>query len=161
MKTLAMTVIFAVTVVANAFCGNNQKEFAYNEVMNGDRVESKMVYKVEDGKILKNHLKYNFTYDASGRTVKKETLKWNEIDQAYERYYCLNFNYSEAGTDVEYALWDNRAGSYSDVKEKALYLQDGENVNYLSYKWSKKDNDWNLLVDHATDSEDVPLFAIK
>ena len=161
MKTLAMTVIFAVTVVANAFCGNNQKEFAYNEVMNGNQVESKVVYKVEDGKFLQNHLKYNFTYDAAGRTVKKETLKWNEIDQAYERTYCLNYNYSEAGTDVEYALWDNKTASYSDVKEKAVYLQDGDNVNYLSYKWNEKENDWNLLVEHSTDNEDVLLLAIK
>ena len=40
MKTLAMTVIFAITLVTNAFCGNNQKAFAYNEVMNGNQVES-------------------------------------------------------------------------------------------------------------------------
>ena len=161
MKTLAMTVIFAVTFVANAFCGNNQKEFVYNEVMNGNQVESQMVYKLEDGKFLQNHLKYNFTYDAAGRTVKKETLKWNAIDQAYERTYCLNYNYSEAGTDLEYALWDNKTASYSDVREKAVYLQDGDNVNYLSYKWSAKDNDWNLLVEHSTDNEDVLLLAIK
>lgn len=161
MKTLAMTVIFAVTLVTNAFCGNNQKAFAYNEVMNGNQVESQIVYKVEDGKFLQNHLKYNFTYDAAGRTVKKETLKWNEIDRAYERTYCLNYNYSEAGTDVEYALWDDKTTSYSDVREKVVYLQDGDSVNYLSYKWNEKDNDWNLLVDHSTDNEDVLLLAIK
>lgn len=161
MKTLAMTVIFAVTVVANAFCGNNEKEFAYNEVMNGNQVESQMVYKVEDGKFLQNHLKYNFTYDAAGRTVKKETLKWNEIEQAYERTYCLNYNYSEAGADVEYALWDSKTASYSDVKEKVVYLQNGDSVNYLSYKWNEKNNNWNLLVEHSTDNEDVLLLAIK
>ena len=41
--------------------------------------------------------------------------------------------------DREYALWDNKTHAYSDVKEKAVYLQAGDDINYLSYKWSKKD----------------------
>ena len=101
MKTLVMTTIFVVTVVINAFGGNIQENFAYNEVMNGNQVESQIVYKVENGKFLQNHLKYNFTYDAQGRTIQKEALRWNEIEQAFERFYCLNYNYTEAGTDVE------------------------------------------------------------
>ena len=48
-----------------------------------------------------------------------------------------------------------------NVKEKAVYLQAGDDINYLSYKWSKKDNDWNLLVEHATAEEDVLLLAVK
>ena len=156
-----MTTIFVVTVVINAFGGNIQENFAYNEVMNGNQVESQIVYKVENGKFLQNHLKYNFTYDAQGRTIQKEALRWNEIEQAFERFYCLNYNYTEAGTDVEYALWDNKTHAYFDVKEKAVYLQAGDDINYLSYKWSKKDNDWNLLVEHATAEEDVLLLAVK
>ena len=133
MKTLVMTTIFVVTVVINAFGGNIQENFAYNEVMNGNQVESQIVYKVENGKFLQNHLKYNFTYNAQGRTIQKEALRWNEIEQAFERFYCLNYNYTEAGTDVEYALWDNKTHAYSDVKEKAVYLQAGDDINYLSY----------------------------
>lgn len=56
MKTLVMTTIFVVTVVINAFGGNIQENFAYNEVMNGNQVESQIVYKVENGKFLQNHL---------------------------------------------------------------------------------------------------------
>lgn len=89
MKTLVMTTIFVVTVVINAFGGNIQENFAYNEVMNGNQVESQIVYKVENGKFLQNHLKYNFIYDTQGRTIQKEALKWNEIEQAFERFYCL------------------------------------------------------------------------
>ena len=51
MKTLVMTTIFVVTVVINAFGGNIQENFAYNEVMNGNQVESQIVYKVENGKV--------------------------------------------------------------------------------------------------------------
>ena len=48
MKTLVMTTIFVVTVVINAFGGNIQENFAYNEVMNGNQVESQIVYKAYD-----------------------------------------------------------------------------------------------------------------
>ena len=74
MKTLVMTTIFVVTVVINAFGGNIQENFAYNEVMNGNQVESQIVYKVENGKFLQNHLKYNFIYDTQGRTIQKLSL---------------------------------------------------------------------------------------
>lgn len=161
MKTLVMTAIFAVTTMVNAFGSNLKNDFAYNEVMNGEQVESQMVYKVKDGKSLNFYLKYNFKYDADNRILQKEVLKWNEIEQAFERYYCLNYNYTETGTDVEYALWNNETNAYSDVKEKVIYLHSGDNVNYLSYKWNEKDNDWNLLVDHATSGEDVQLLAVN
>lgn len=46
MKALAMTVIFAMTVMINTFGGNIHKNFAYNTIMNGGQVESQMIYKV-------------------------------------------------------------------------------------------------------------------
>lgn len=161
MKTLAMTVIFAMTVMINVFGGNIQNNFAYNTVMNGGQVESQMVYKVEEGKYLQQHLQYNFKYDANNRILQKEVLKWNEIERAFERNYCLNYNYSEVGTDVEYALWDSKTNAYSDVKEKAVYLYDLDGVNYLSYKWNEKENDWNLLVAHTINGENMQLLADK
>ena len=161
MKTLVMTTIFVMTAVVNAFGANVQKSFAYNTVMNGEQVESQMVYKVEDGKYLHNHLKYNFKYDADNRVIQKEALKWNEIEQAFERYYCLNYNYSQTGVDLEYALWSSETNTYSDVKEKAIYLLEGENVNYLSYKWNEAKGSWNLLVEHSSADKETQLLAEK
>lgn len=45
MKTLVMTTIFVVTVVINAFGGNIQENFAYNEVMNGNQVGPRLYIK--------------------------------------------------------------------------------------------------------------------
>ena len=161
MKTLVMTTIFVMTAVVNAFGANIQKNFAYNTVADGEQVKSQMVYKVEEGKYLHNHLQYNFKYDADNRVIQKEALKWNEIEQVFERYYCLNYSYSQTGVDLEYALWDNETNTYSDVKEKAIYLLEGENVNYLSYKWNDAEGDWNLLVEHSSADEEMQLFAGK
>lgn len=150
MKTLVMIVILAVTALVNAFGSNVEKDFVYNEVMNGNQIESQIVYKVKAGTILDFHLKYVFKYDADNRILQKEVLKWDEIEQAFGRHYCLNYNYSEAGIEVEYALWDKKTYSYSDVKGKVVYLLTGNGVNYMNYKWSAKDNDWIQWVEHTT-----------
>lgn len=159
MRTLVMTVILAITAMVNAFAGNVLKDFVYNEVMNGNQVESQIVYKVKAGKILNPHLKYIFKYDADNRILQKEVLKWGEIEQAFRRHYCLSYNYNEAGIEVEYALWDNNIYSYSDLKEKVVYLQTGHGVNYMNYKWNEKDNDWSLLVEPITTDEGMQLLV--
>ncbi|ADV42985.1 DUF3836 domain-containing protein [Bacteroides helcogenes] len=160
MKTLVMTAIFAMTAMVNALAGNEAKNFAYNTETDGSQVKTQTVYKLKDGKFLENHLKYSFEYDAQGRVVKKEALKWNETDCTYERYFCLNYNYTEAGVDVVYALWNKQTNSYGNVKEKAVYMQEGVNVNYQSYRWNEKEGSWNMLVEHRiVKDEDVRLIA--
>lgn len=160
MKTLAMAMIMAMTGITNAMANDAKDNFAYNTTEQNGQITSQTVYKVEDGKYLQHHLRHEFTYDAQGRVTRKETLKWNEIEKAYERTYCLNFQYSESGTDVEYALWNAATNDYSDIREKALYLYAGDTVNYLAYEWNEAANDWNLLVEHTVaDSENVQLLA--
>ena len=72
MKTLVLSVVFAVTSIVNAVNNNSLEGFAYNTRMDGDRVETKNVYKVKEDKYLQNHLQYNYAYDAEGRVSSKE-----------------------------------------------------------------------------------------
>ena len=44
MKTLVLSVVFAVTSIVNAVNNNSLEGFAYNTRMDGDRVENKNVY---------------------------------------------------------------------------------------------------------------------
>lgn len=160
MKTLVMTMVVAMTGMVNTVSNAKADNFAYNTTEQNGQVTSQTVYKVEGEKYLKHHLKYEFTYDAEGRVIRKETLKWNEATRAYEKAHCLNYSYTESGTDVEYALWNAADGDYTDIREKVLYLYAGDTVNYLAYEWNKAANDWNLLVEHAVaDSDDVQLLA--
>ena len=63
MKTLVLSVVFAVTSIVNAVNNNSLEGFAYNTRMDGDRVETKNVYKVkEDKKYLQNHLQITTAY---------------------------------------------------------------------------------------------------
>ena len=116
MKTLVLSVVIAMTFVLNTVSGNNLPEFAYNTTTNGEQVESQTVYTVENGKYLHPHLKYNYTYNADGSVSKKEVLKWSEIMQVFEKQYCLNFTHDPQENSIEYAAWDAKTDSYSDIK---------------------------------------------
>lgn len=163
MKTLVVSVVIVMTTVFNAFSNGNLPEFAYNTLMNGDRVESKMVYTVENGKYLHPHLKYNFTYDANGNVSQKEVLKWSEITKVFEKQYCLNYSYQPKEISIEYVAWNAKTEVYSDAKAKTVYQTSDadQGLNYLSYEWSKKENDWNLTDKHAILYSNDALMAKK
>lgn len=138
MKTLVLSVVFAVTSIVNAVNNNSLEGFVYNTRMDGDRVETKNVYKVKEDKYLQNHLQYNYAYDAEGRVSSKEVSKWSKGNQRFEKQYCLNFSYDGGEVNVEYAAWNSKDNAYTDVKTKAVYQINGMGVNYQSYEWNKK-----------------------
>ena len=161
MKTLVLSVVFAVTSIVNAVNNNSLEGFVYNTRMDGDRVETKNVYKVKEDKYLQNHLQYNYAYDAEGRVSSKEVSKWSKGNQRFEKQYCLNFSYDGGEINVEYAAWNSKDNAYTDVKTKAVYQINRMGVNYQSYEWNKKESSWNLMVEHSTQPEEIILFAEK
>lgn len=165
MKTLVVSVVFALTSVVNAVSNNNLKGFAYNTEMNEGRVKTETVFKVENRKYLHNHLQYNYSYNAEGRISAKEVLKWSKENQRFEKQYCLNFSYDGTDINVEYVAWNSKMNAYADVKAKTVYQTvyqiNAMGANYQSYKWNKKDNSWNLTAEHSTQAEEIMLFAEK
>lgn len=61
MKTLGLILVFAASNLVNVLAGNVESKFAYNVEKNGEQVTSQTVYHVEEGKYLKQHLKYDST----------------------------------------------------------------------------------------------------
>lgn len=162
MKTLGMTLVFVASSLINVLAGNVESKFAYNVEKNGEQVTSQTIYHVEEGKYLKQHLKYEFHYDAANRLTQKEAWKWNVDAQAYERYYCLNYHYADDEVTMEYALWNERTHAFDAAKEKAVYQLEAGNVNYFAFEWNQHLQDWNLMVSHDTwAAQEVQLLAEK
>ena len=141
MDLITVTTIFLTSL--NMQYSNDYK-FAYNVEMANDAVVSKVVYKkINDGKHLSHHLKYNYTYDEQERLVKKEVLKWNSIYEKWEHSHCLNYVYDMFGVSLEYALWGNEEVGYNKTIAKQVY---NDNINgavtITLYKGDKQDNDW-------------------
>ena len=168
MKTLVVSILLAIAYFTNqasaATIKNNETlNFAYNYEMNGSQIASKIVFKVESEKYLKQYLKYNYTYDADGRVLQKEVLKWNETSRNFEKQYCLNLNYAEKEVSIELVSWNAKQQTYSNVKEKAVYqLSDVDSsVNYTSYLWNEKESTWHLVAEQPIVNNDEKLLVNK
>ena len=143
------TVILS-AVMAMATSVASVSNFAYNSEINNGKVESQTVYEVQNQQYLQPHLKYNYTYDEQNRLIQKEVLKWT-------------ITYGTDETAVEYASWNAKTNAYSNIKEKAVYRENamGMAENYQSYAWNERQNEWNLVVEHATLNWEEALLTMK
>lgn len=160
MKTLVLSVVIAMASVINTVSGNATNRFVYNSEVSEEGVKSETVFKIEDGKYLHNHLKYNYIYDKEGRISRKEVLKWNENTQTFEKHHSLNFFYTDDVT-IEYASWNKKNNAYSDSKEKAVYQTGNNTLRYIGYEWNKKESNWKLKTEHDAAYWNEPLLANK
>ena len=163
MKT---TVLFkAVAVIALMVAGvmnsdvKAQSQFVTNEVMNGEQVASKTIFK-KDGAYLYRHIKYDYTYDNNNRLTGKTAYKWNGLKEAWDPYFKLTYQYSEKEITSYYARWNADRRAY-DASEKSVYELNDANipVAYNTYKrGSNEKSDWTL-VSHKVLNNDAELFA--
>lgn len=164
MKALVMTAMFIVTSSLTAVLAgtdNGKNKFAYNERINEQQqMTEQTVYTVTgDGRYLKNHLKYEYTYDEEGRVSLKEVLRWNEVEQAFERHYCIRFGYDGGDVRMELALWNKEKQAYTETKAMSLYRTDNDGRSYQCYEWNTRSGEWNLLVEHVSANRAEELLA--
>lgn len=88
----------------------------------------------ENGKHLKPKLKYLFTYDENNRVVKKEGLRWSNVENDWVHSFCLTFVYDDDSMVTEYAKWNKREKNYDECTEKAVYkINANMFASYSSY----------------------------
>ena len=114
----------------------------------------------ESGKYLVPHLKYFFTYDETGRVVKKEAHRWNKDTRSWIPGYEIKTSYEESCTTVIYAAWSDKEEDYVLNKEKAVYImQFDEVVSYACYKQNKDNDTWDLVADIPEIKREMLLIA--
>ena len=131
MKTLVMSLVIAATSVLNATSATAPSQgFAYNADTDSAGVTTQYVYKkTPDGRYLNHHLKHRYTYDAAHRLLSRETLRWDAASGDYRPAYALRYTYADdASVAVELALWNPQARDYTDLREKAVYVADGQGL---------------------------------
>lgn len=99
----------------------------------------------ENGKYLKAHRKYYFTYDEQKRVTSKEAYKWNTETNTWIPDYKQTFIYSNNRMETLYAKWDQRKKAYNPIKEKAIYQIGASGITaYASYKKDSSSTGWTL-----------------
>lgn len=144
MTIIEITAATILALTANA--GMNGKYFYNTECDNNNMVSSQTVYNTDnrDGN-LTNKLKYNFTYDSQKRLLGKETMKWNDGSEQWERYSMMSYSYNTDGYTMSLAYWNVNAKAYTDMEQKCSYSSLGDNlVEVATYSWNKETKSFQL-----------------
>ena len=149
-RTVVLAVM-AVVCVANSELRAEEPSFVTNEVMNGDLVASKVVYRM-DGSLYR-HMKYDFAYDSQNRMVAKEAMKWDAVSEKWMPYFKISYAYTNNEISMEYARWNAGHKAYDTAIEKSVYELNDSNmpVAYINYKWNQSDKDWSMRVENSFD----------
>lgn len=165
MKTTSIfktvTVIAIVIASTLGFTAKAQDQFITNQVMNGELVASKTIFK-KNGSYLQRHIQYVFTYDSENRLTGKEALKWNTSKDEWMPYFKMTFQYSENEITMDYAQWNESNKAYNKNMQKSVYELNDENMPTAYRIFKEKDmnkSDWSL-VNHERINNVTKLLAI-
>ena len=129
MKYFYKLLILAVIILSSTFTAsarNSANNIVYNlEEENGVLVRQTL-YK-QEGKMLSQYIRYNYTYDKNNRIVESNILKWNNASNKWDK--CLTVR----------------------------YLYDGQDVSTRSYKWNKQYEEYELMPKFNTEFTDPSL----
>lgn len=136
-KAVAMVAIMIASVLNSEV--KAQDGFITNQVMNGDLIASKTIFK-KDGSFLQRHMQYTFTYDAQNRLVSKEAAKWNGAKDEWTPYFKMTYQYGENEIIMNYGRWNASHKAYDDAIQKSVYELNDDNM-----PTAYRANDGNLM----------------
>lgn len=135
--SLSMLALFACSSVVKAQA--SASTFIYDK---SEKAET--VYTLDKtGKFLTPKVKYEYSKEESGKTVKK-AYRWNAVEKKWIPSYLMSIVENDVNTVLEYAVWDSKAETYSLNLQKTVYNKGLENdvISFLFYKWNPENNNW-------------------
>ena len=163
MKTTSLFKAVALVAIMIASVLNSevkaQDGFITNQVMNGELVVSKTIFK-KDGSYLQRHMQYTFAYDDQNRLISKEASKWDGAKDEWVPYFKMTYQYSDNEIIMNYGRWNESHKAFDEAIQKSVYELNDANMP-TAYKAYKQDNksDWTL-VDHKQMGFTTNLLAI-
>lgn len=125
MKTAILRSVWCVAIVfASALYTNlmAQDTFITNDVMTGELLTSKVIYR-NDGS-LHHHMKHDYKYDDQNRMIEKETFKWDSYKNEWMPYCKIDFTYTSDQVIMNYGKWNKKAKAYNEAIERNVYKLD-------------------------------------
>ena len=147
MRTLSRTIAMMAVMAACIFNSvmKAQDEFITNQVMDGELVTSKTIFK-KDGSYLRHHMQYAFTYDNENRMVSKEAFKWNDVKKEWAPYFKMTYQYSDNEITINYAQWNESHKAYNKNTQTSVYELNEENIPTANKIYKQKEeinnSDW-------------------
>lgn len=140
---LAISISMVVMLLSSsATHAQNSPKFAYDKKEN-----SETVFTIDEtGKYLTPKIKYEFDKDANGVVTAKKAYRWNAAKAEWNNYYIISYTAVDNDTILEFAQWDEKTGTYTQNRQKAVYNRDATNQLFAChvYNWNSSVGTWDL-----------------
>ncbi len=157
-KTVAVITLMVAGVISSK--AQAQSNFITNEVMKGEQVVSKTIFK-KDGAYLYKHMMYKYEYDENSRMITKIASKWDSTKETWVPYFKLTYQYNDNKIVTCYARWNNERKAYDANEEQSVCEMNDENmpVAYTIYKQENNTKPHWSMVSYKRMNSNTNLFA--
>lgn len=114
----ALVIVFACGLFASAASPRN---YLYDTKEVDGKIVSKVIFLQDEG-LLSKEVKYEFSYNESGKVSEKKAYRWNKSTENWDPYYLISYQYNEETGDIhsEYGMWNSNKKDFSLNKQQLV-----------------------------------------
>ncbi len=153
MKTSVIRIACVASIVAASsifrVSAQSESNFFFDRKYANEQLISQIKYELAYSGNHEPTAKFEYTYDESGRLVKKEAFGRDRKKLAWEPDYCFVYTYNRGVSDnvqtCTYVTWNKKTKQYNSPAEKAVYLTDeiGNVLAWMIMTSKDKNPAWN------------------
>ena len=114
----ALVIMFACGLFASAASPRN---YLYDTKEVDGKIVSKVVFLNEEG-LLNKEVKYEFSYNETGKGSEKKAYRWNKATGEWDPYYLISYQYNQETGEIssDYGMWDKKKKDFSFNKQQLV-----------------------------------------
>ena len=114
----ALVIMFACGLFASAASPRN---YLYDTKEVDGKIVSKVVFLNEEG-LLNKEVKYEFSYNETGKVSEKKAYRWNKATGEWDPYYLISYQYNQETGEIssDYGMWDKKIKDFSFNKQQLV-----------------------------------------
>ena len=114
----ALVIMFACGLFASAASPRN---YLYDTKEVDGKIVSKVVFLNEEG-FLNKEVKYEFSYNETGKVSEKKAYRWNKATGEWDPYYLISYQYNQETGEIssDYGMWDKKKKDFSFNKQQLV-----------------------------------------
>ncbi len=114
----ALVIMFACGLFASAASPRN---YLYDTKEVDGKIVSKVVFLNEEG-LLNKEVKYEFSYNETGKVSEKKAYRWNKATGEWDPYYLISYQYNQETGEIssDYGMWDKKKKDFNFNKQQLV-----------------------------------------
>lgn len=128
--TKSVFALVAMFICSLAISASSPRNYIYDTKEENGKVISKVIFLQEEG-LLNKEVKYEFTYNESGKVTEKKAYRWNKKSEDWAPFYLTTYAYNADNSEIHsvYAMWNAAKKDFSlNVQEMQLPVSNYESI---------------------------------